>query len=152
MPIRKDLKKFYKRDWSTVIRPRILARAGDRCEQCKAPNNTLVLRVNGGFWTLPMSEPDQVFEWHDDKGERLAAPPPRVRPVVVKIVLGIAHLNHKPGDDRDENLKALCQRCHFIYDLEHHRDTRSARKDRSRPLIALATAPVQLEVERDREG
>jgi hypothetical protein len=27
----------------------------------------------------------------------------------VLIVLAVAHLNHTPGDDRDENLAALCQ-------------------------------------------
>jgi len=47
-------------------------------------------------------------------------------------VLTVAHLNHEPLDVRDENLKALCQRCHLRYDIEHHqanaRRTRRAKK------------------------
>jgi 5-methylcytosine-specific restriction endonuclease McrA len=37
-----------------------------------------------------------------------------------KVILTVAHLNHTPMDCRDENLKALCQRCHLNYDREHH--------------------------------
>jgi len=42
----------------------------------------------------------------------------------VKIVLTIAHLNHKPEDCRTENLRALCQRCHNQYDAKHRAGTR----------------------------
>ena len=44
-----------------------------------------------------------------------------------KIVLTVAHLNHQPEDCRDENLRAMCQRCHLRYDREHHALTRRAR-------------------------
>lgn len=33
-----------------------------------------------------------------------------------KVILTVAHLNHTPEDCRDENLAALCQRCHLTYD------------------------------------
>ena len=42
----------------------------------------------------------------------------------VKIILTIAHLNHKPEDCRSENLRALCQKCHNTYDAEHRKETR----------------------------
>lgn len=49
-----------------------------------------------------------------------------------KIVLTVAHLNHIEADCRDENLKAMCQRCHLRYDMQlhmqHSRETRRARK------------------------
>ena len=32
----------------------------------------------------------------------------------------IYHIGYLPEDCRDENLKAMCQRCHLRYDLEHH--------------------------------
>ena len=35
----------------------------------------------------------------------------------VKVVLTIAHLNQDPSDNRKENLRALCQRCHNVLDL-----------------------------------
>lgn len=40
-----------------------------------------------------------------------------------RIVLTVAHLNHKPEDVRDENLKSFCQRCHLRYDADHHAET-----------------------------
>lgn len=55
---------------------------------------------------------------------------------LIKVVLTLAHLNHTPGDDREENLKALCQRCHLNYDREYHRMRRAERKDKERPLLA----------------
>ena len=47
-----------------------------------------------------------------------------------RIVLTVAHLNHTPEDCRDENLKAMCQRCHLRYDHDHHQ--RNARETRRR--------------------
>ena len=35
----------------------------------------------------------------------------------VKIVLTIAHLDHTPENCSDNNLRALCQRCHNAYDM-----------------------------------
>lgn len=43
-----------------------------------------------------------------------------------KIVLTTAHLNHDPMDCRPENLKALCQRCHLRYDVDHHKKNSAA--------------------------
>jgi 5-methylcytosine-specific restriction endonuclease McrA len=51
------------------------------------------------------------------------------------IQCGAAHLNHTAGDDRPENLAWLCRACHLRYDAASHKDSRSARKDRARPLL-----------------
>jgi 5-methylcytosine-specific restriction endonuclease McrA len=37
-----------------------------------------------------------------------------------KVVLTVAHLNHDPSNCSDDNLKALCQRCHLRYDAKLH--------------------------------
>ena len=41
-----------------------------------------------------------------------------------KVVLTIAHLDHTPENNNDENLRALCQRCHNRYDAKHRAETR----------------------------
>lgn len=41
-----------------------------------------------------------------------------------KVVLTVAHLDHQPENCEDENLKAMCQRCHLGHDIEHHRQQR----------------------------
>lgn len=62
-------------------------------------------------------------------------------PVTGKVVvLTVAHLNHDPMDCRDENLKALCQKCHLTYDARHH--ARSAALTRYR----MKKAAGQLEL------
>lgn len=58
-----------------------------------------------------------------------------------KVVLTVAHLNHNPMDCRDENLKAMCQRCHLAYDHEFHlansRETRRRKQLAIQPELAL---------------
>ena len=50
-----------------------------------------------------------------------------------KIVLTVAHLNHNTWDNRDENLKAMCQRCHLRYDQPLHQvHAAETRRDRRR--------------------
>jgi hypothetical protein len=54
----------------------------------------------------------------------------------------VAHLDHNPQNCADENLKALCQRCHLTYDAKHHAlnaaTTRHKRKLESGQLELLA--------------
>jgi len=146
VPIRPELRHFYGRVWQTVTRPRILARAGNKCEQCGKPNHRRLWvwspRIYGDqYWTLTKIRQAWHYckfggaagnfvlygvQWRDARR--------------IRVVLTIAHLNHTAGDDRDENLKALCQWCHLNYDKEHHRETRATRKDRGRPLLQLAAS------------
>jgi hypothetical protein len=97
MPI--DYSK-YPANWKTDIRPAILKRAGNCCEFCGVKNGELVYR-----WPMRRASP---FTF----------------PKLVKIVLTVAHLNHDITDNRPENLRALCQRCHLTHDKEQHAETR----------------------------
>ena len=48
-----------------------------------------------------------------------------------RVVLTVAHLNHDPMDCRDENLRAMCQRCHLRYDSKLHvTHARAKRRER----------------------
>lgn len=106
MPIRPELRHLYGRTWREEVRPKVLARACDRCEVCGARGGSLVLNRRGWTW---------------------------------RVVLTVAHLNHVSGDDRDENLRCWCARCHLVYDSAYHRLTRSLRKDAARPLLDACT-------------
>jgi hypothetical protein len=37
-----------------------------------------------------------------------------------KVVLTVAHLDHNKANNKFDNLKALCQKCHLGHDLQHH--------------------------------
>lgn len=151
MPIRPDLRKFYSRaaGWPEV-RARILARAGGRfdergkylggakCERCGKPDRKWVLSACGGFWALQrrlhLSQCPRGG-WRTRTGTRKYS---RMNARRTFVVLTVAHLNHNPRDNCDGNLRALCQSCHLNHDRLHHKDTRAARKDSNRPLLAAA--------------
>ena len=111
MPIARQYRHFYAGPQWLETRARILERAGYRCEACGAAAGALA-------WSYrqPRRRPPAAFRF-------------------ARIQLGVAHLNHEPGDDRAENLAALCRRCHLAHDKGQHKHTRATRKDRGRPLL-----------------
>ncbi len=49
-----------------------------------------------------------------------------------KIVLTVAHLDHTPMNCDPDNLRAMCQRCHLRYDVEHHKANAIRTRDKKR--------------------
>jgi 5-methylcytosine-specific restriction endonuclease McrA len=47
-----------------------------------------------------------------------------------KVILTVAHLDHNKKNNRLSNLKALCQRCHLRYDINHHVRNRAENKNK----------------------
>lgn len=45
-----------------------------------------------------------------------------------KVVLTVAHLDHNPTNCDEDNLRAMCQRCHLNYDAQLHAQNRRKRK------------------------
>lgn len=139
MPIRKENRSRYPKNWTSSIVPAIRARAGDRCEcvgqcggahdggRCNVPNGAKILRhrENPARWMLDGGE--AADDRHDDLGFA-------IRPIVV--VLTVAHLDHVPEHVEPENLRAMCQRCHLCTDRHEHgkhaAETRRARSFEAR--------------------
>ena len=61
-----------------------------------------------------------------------------------KVVLTVAHMDHNKANNDPANLRALCQRCHLDWDMDHHmanaRRTRWERKVADNPALPLDTA------------
>jgi hypothetical protein len=55
-----------------------------------------------------------------------------------KVTLTVAHLDHNPQNCEDENLRALCNKCHIGYDAKHHAKNaaKTRRKKRVQAMIA----------------
>jgi 5-methylcytosine-specific restriction endonuclease McrA len=132
MPIKPENKARYPANWKE-IRERILRRALHCCEQCAAPNGTIIVRGIEKDAGTYMNDEGKVFD--AENGEYLGQW--RMSDYCctgkgVRIVLTIDHLDHVPEHVDESNLKALCQRCHLAYDAEHHRinaaETRRSRK------------------------
>lgn len=97
MPIKKENKHKYPKDWKTISNRIRFERAQGRCE-CS------------GECGLHSHPPRRCEELHNEKAKFANG----------KIILTVAHLNHQENDCRDENLKAMCNRCHLRYDSIHH--------------------------------
>lgn len=124
MPTKAENRHRYPRDWKQ-IRAAILERAGHRCEQCGIPN--YAWRNNAtGRWTEDIGRADA---WFFD-GNR-----------VTRIVLTIAHIDHTPENCAQDNLRALCQRCHLRYDIDHHQRTACRTRINSKAAGDLFNAP-----------
>ena len=118
---------LYPKNWKTEIRPAILERAEDRCEVCGVLNYSVGYRdKKGKFYDaeniLIKLENDgyDIFE-HELKGIDGDEKP-------IKIILTIAHLDHDINNNDYTNLKAMCQRCHNRYDIQHRKETRFKKK------------------------
>lgn len=121
MPI--DYKK-YPFNWKTEIRPTILKRANDCCEECKVHNGDYGYRgIDGVFYawyTIEDALENNGYDYffhelkhcYDKKGNP-------TKPI--KIVLTVAHLDHDISNNDYSNLKALCQRCHLSLDKDQHK-------------------------------
>lgn len=113
-----DMSK-YPANWQE-IRNRILRRAGGneddprvgaRCEWCGVRNYTV---TNGFIYDLYSNYRD---------ARRVADINPAERKV---IVLTIAHIHDmNPQNVTDDNLAALCQKCHNAHDVEHRKQNRA---------------------------
>lgn len=95
MPIRPENRDRYPADWPDISKRIRFDRAGGRCE-CDG---------RCGLHT-----------------ERCTARNREPHPVTgSKVVLTVAHLDHALECHDDDNLAAMCQRCHLIYDRADRR-------------------------------
>jgi len=125
MPIRPEERQRYPKNWKD-IRSHILERAGNKCERCDAPNHTYGYWMDDVFHCL--GEPSQ--EWDAVRLDGIKT---------IRIVLTIAHLDHTPENCADENLQALCQRCHNRLDMPSRVAGRKERKE-------IADGQLKLEI------
>ena len=110
MPIRPSERARYPKDWKTISQ-RIKARSGGRCE-C----------IGECGLHQPNPLPRRCIERQDTPAKWAKG----------RIVLTTAHLDHQPENCSDDNLRAMCQRCHLRYDQATHQanaaKTRRAKK------------------------
>ncbi len=114
MPI--DYSK-YPSDWKTRIRPEILERAEYCCENCGIRDREFICRSTRNkarYEILAINE--QYHSFASSYKSRWSKP--------IYIVLTISHTDHDIKNNDYSNLRALCQRCHFWHDKDHHAETR----------------------------
>ena len=148
--------KRYPPDWAEISQRIRFERAQGKCEQCGLPHGAIIMRstVDAARYLILNSE--GVWETPDGDWVRLSELPREFdESDVSKVVLTTHHVGapkpdgtpgdrHDKLDCRDENLMALCQRCHFIADLDIHIEkARKARLANKRKRV-LATGQLEL--------
>lgn len=125
----------YPANWPE-IRTRILRRAGGgdadprvgaKCEWCNVFN--YAIRRGDKIDTPGFASYREASAWKE--------------PGEVVVVLTIAHISDpEPANCADDNLAALCQRCHLRHDVDHHR--RNAAKTRRRKIVQAGQLEMAL--------
>lgn len=124
MPIRKELRGFYRTPAWFAARKAVRERAGDRCERCRGRNGAVGYREKGRW--IEIAARDATLAGF--LGCR-----------VIRIQCGACHrIPVPPMDYRVENLIFLCRGCHLLFDRGLHKRTRQARRDSQRPILLLA--------------
>lgn len=150
MPIRKDLRHFYLGPEWRETRARILKLYSDRCAHCGKPDHTWIFtytwRVRlqwSGKWEHHMVWRQRAVigqlasdGWRTESGGECSLWGMKGLPRSVFVILTVAHLDHDPANNADENLRALCPWCHLHFDQGFHKQTRSSRKDEGRVLLS----------------
>jgi hypothetical protein len=117
LPIKRELRWFYPIDWPEISRRVRFERAGGVCEGCGRPHGETVRCLPDGRWFDAARH-----TWRNGRGR--PARWPDIEEAVefrqTRVILAAAHLDHDPGNNRQRNLRSLCQRCHMIHDRSYH--------------------------------
>ena len=138
MPIRPENRDRYPADWP-AISLRVREESGQKCEFCTAPNATMIRRgraADGRAVWRHATDSAHMNGFYDDGTEA----PDSDEDICtysnpVRVVLTVAHLDHKPENCDRANLRALCQRCHNVYDAPMRR---AGIRHRQREAMAVA--------------
>ncbi len=141
MPIRPENRSRYPHNWSAISHRIRFVRAEGHCEcvgqcdseheggRCNAPHGKKIQRDNsdGAIWVIagtvdPLEGLSNVSCMGSDGKLRWGK--------YVKVVLTTAHLDNTPENVDDNNLVAMCNRCHLRLDREHHARTAPKTRDR----------------------
>lgn len=107
MPIRPENRARYPKDWKAISLRIRNERAGGRCECAGECGQEHGRERHGEYVDQHPRCSARNGEEHPDTGST--------------VVLTVAHLDHTPENCGDDNLKAMCQRCHNRYDAPKRR-------------------------------
>ncbi len=135
--------KLYPKNWKSEIVPKIKARANNCCEFCGLKNYSVGFREDS-FFVLACGNSEQDKAGRGELSYKDAKEVAQINNQdsdkegnYIVIVLTVAHLDHDITNNSDDNLKALCQRCHLNYDLEHHKQSRKQTYLKSKKQLTL---------------
>lgn len=140
-------KSRYPADWKAISKRIRFERAKGLCEWCGAPNGKLIIRssINPARYII-FDEKDMVYTRPDGQWIKATEVPDEFDITAERYTrvwltvhhIGVEKPDGTPGDPddkmdvRDENLAALCSRCHLLADQPLHIRNRKATWGRKR--------------------
>jgi hypothetical protein len=112
--MRTDEKNGYPKNWEEISLRIRVKRAKNKCEFCGLENHSVIMRTFGLVHHASKNEISILHEYA--RKNHISFNQTCKKFGFTRVILTTAHLNHNPADNRDENLKALCQKCHLNYD------------------------------------
>lgn len=133
MPIKPENKGLYPKDWP-IISNLVKELADWKCAKCGKPHGEDVFVVGGGLWSKSIRQ-----GWRDAVGQPIGGviPFPMNEIRQIRVILTTSHKDHDPANCKLSNLSSLCQRCHLIYDKDHHRESRRKSIDEKNGQVLL---------------
>lgn len=134
MPIRPENRGRYPAEWPEISKRIRFGRADGRCEcegECGVDHARELSRIHGFF-----VRHSRCFERHGE--------PHAITGSIV--VLTVAHLDHTPENCDEDNLRAMCQRCHLALDRPRHIANARENRRRRRALGDLFGGPTEAEL------
>jgi hypothetical protein len=119
--------KDYHPDWHAISLRIRKERAQDKCEWCGRENALYYI-------TKPNGKED---DWSGTDEKEYAELCKKNGDHVVKVVLTVAHIDRDKTNNDDNNLAALCQRCHLNHDRHQHTENRRNGRHWKRDQLAL---------------
>ena len=112
----------YPPNWFTEIRPAVLERAKNKCENCGILNYQVRRTLPNGDIECHNYFSNQNYKNANEIKTMLNTVEYDGKGLWSVVVLTVAHLDHDKGnmDIRLDRLKAWCQKCHLSYDLPRH--------------------------------
>lgn len=137
MPIRPENRARYPVDWPQIS-AQVRLKAGNCCEWCGVRNGAWGWRDGAGGFHEVAARPliDAGYPRNPPFTLRLDRDGVVGEVRIIRIVLTVAHLDHQPENCAPENLRALCQRCHLVYDAPAKAAARKARCEATGELFA----------------
>ncbi len=138
MAIRPEMRARYPADWKEISHRIRFERAEGRCEcvgqcdnehpggRCNAKHGAHIIRhdTEPAKWRTVYDLANALND-HGDEGIGYGNRH-------VKVILTTAHLDHIPENVADDNLVAMCQRCHLRYDRHEHGKNAAKTRRRNR--------------------
>jgi hypothetical protein len=154
MPMRT---KAYPSNWKEISL-QIRERAGWCCEACGVANGEFIIRsvIDPARYMTVRPHESVMYRIMGDEAVRMSEVPDEfLYTDEITVVLTVHHIGvdkpdgtpgdpHDKMDVRDENLVALCQRCHLLADLPLHIANAKATRKRKRHEAILATGQQPL--------